>query len=431
MSKPLAERMRPQSLDEMVGQEQLTGPNGSLQRFIQQGRLPSIILWGPPGSGKTTLAHVISKELNMRYFALSAINTGVKELRKVIIDAKDQGLFNQQGTLLFIDEIHRFNKGQQDALLEAVEKGQISLIGATTENPSFAINNALLSRCLIFQLKALNSEDLKALIERALEKDIVLKQKDIKITEYASLIAYSGGDARKLLGILEYLSQVHSEEKLLINNALVKEAFKNNSVKFDKKGEFHYDTVSAFIKSVRGSHIDASLLYLAKMLIAGEDPKFIARRLVILAAEDIGLANPNALLLANSGMDAVHKLGMPEARIVLSQITCYLAASPKSNSAYVAINKAIESVRENGEFEIPIHLRNASSKLMKELNYGTDYLYPHDYPAGYIEQEYMPTKFIGYKFFEFGDNNNERRIQKNLKDLKGKNRHSRQNKEGS
>lgn len=410
-TKPLAERVRPQSTDEIIGQEHLLGPKRPLQTYIQVGRLPSTLLWGPPGTGKTTLAMALSRDLDMKFHALSAISSGVKELRKVIEKAKSHDLFQSKSTLLFIDEIHRFNKAQQDALLQAVEKGDVTLVGATTENPSFSVNNALLSRCIVFQLQSLSIAALRKVLRRAMNQDEWLQNRDLKIKSDKALLARCGGDARKLLNLVEYLATDANDSPLIIEDALVEQKLKNNQIQFDKKGDIHYDTISAFIKSVRGSDIQASIYYLARMIAGGEDAEFIARRLIILAAEDIGLANPNAILMANACLQSIQQIGMPEGRIVLSQCTIYLASSPKSNSSYRAIDKAIAFVKENPNHAIPLHVRNAPTKLMKDLGYGNEYKYPHDLPGNYIKQQYLPDELQGMHFFEFSDNSAENRLK--------------------
>ncbi|HPQ08570.1 MAG TPA: replication-associated recombination protein A [Bacteroidia bacterium] len=396
--QPLAERMRPKKWDEIIGQQHLVGQNGILTKFIQQNFLPSIILWGQPGVGKTTIALLLAQSLNRTLYSLSAINSGVKEVREVLEKAEKNLFTQQKSPILFIDEIHRFNKSQQDALLGAVEKGVITLIGATTENPSFEIVPALLSRMQVLTLTPLNKDEMQLLLDKAINDDKYLKQKKIKLKETEALMSFSGGDARKLLNALESVVQ-HSDDPVEITNELVHKVLQK-TILYDKNAEQHYDVISAFIKSVRGSDIDAALYWLAVMLKGGEDPLFIARRLIILAAEDIGLANPNALLLANACFDAVHKIGMPEARIILSEVTIYLAQSPKSNSAYLSIDNALEFIEKNGIQPVPLHLRNAPTKLMKELNYGLGYKYPHDYPNHIVEQNYLPEKLIGIKFFD-------------------------------
>lgn len=409
---PLAERLRPRNLDGYVGQQHLVGPKSVLRRFIESKNIPSMIFWGPPGVGKTTLANIIAKEVDRPFYILSAINSGVKDVREVIEKAKSQRFFNTPSPILFIDEIHRFSKSQQDSLLGAVEQGIVTLIGATTENPSFEVISPLLSRCQVYTLKHLEESELIGLVNHAIEHDIELKEKKIKVEEYDALIRFSGGDARKLLNILELL--VAATDEVTINNKMVVDKLQESTSMYDKDGEQHYDIISAFIKSIRGSDPNGALYWLARMLAGGEDPKFIARRLVISAAEDIGLANPNALLLANATFQSVHVIGMPEARIVLSEATVYLATSPKSNSAYKAINEAMEYVRNTGNLPVPLHLRNAPTKLMKNLGYGKDYLYPHDYPSNFVEQDYLPAEAKNTKFFEPQNNSKEREIRQRM-----------------
>lgn len=402
MTKPLAERLRPQTLDEYIGQKHLIGEKAVLRRMIDSGRIPSILLWGPPGVGKTTLAKIISNTLDAPFYTLNAVSSGVKDVREIIdLAKKSQGnVFSGGHTpILFIDEIHRFSKSQQDSLLNAVETGTVTLIGATTENPSFEVIRPLLSRCQLYVLQSLDEEDLRELIQRALSEDELLKTRKITIEEDNALLRYSGGDARKLLNILDLLVIAEDDKEIVITDKLVSEKLQENPAAYDKDGELHYDIISAYIKSVRGSDPDAAVYWLARMIAGGEDPKFIARRLVILAAEDIGLANPNALLIANAAFDTLQKIGWPEGRIVLSEATIYLACSPKSNSAYLAIDKALALVNETGNLDIPLHLRNAPTKLMKELNYGKEYLYPHNYPQNFIEQEYLPEKIKDKSFW--------------------------------
>lgn len=402
MTKPLAERLRPKTLDEYIGQKHLIGEKAVLRRMIDSGRIPSILLWGPPGVGKTTLAKIISNTLDAPFYTLNAVSSGVKDVREIIdLAKKSQGnVFSGGHTpILFIDEIHRFSKSQQDSLLNAVETGTVTLIGATTENPSFEVIRPLLSRCQLYVLQSLDEEDLRELIQRALSEDELLKTKKITIEEDNALLRYSGGDARKLLNILDLLVIAEDDKEIIITDKLVSEKLQENPAAYDKDGELHYDIISAYIKSVRGSDPDAAVYWLARMIAGGEDPKFIARRLVILAAEDIGLANPNALLIANAAFDTLQKIGWPEGRIVLSEATIYLACSPKSNSAYLAIDKALALVNETGNLDIPLHLRNAPTKLMKELNYGKEYLYPHNYPQNFIEQEYLPEKIKDKSFW--------------------------------
>jgi len=408
MSAPLAERMRPKSLDEYIGQEHILGKNCALRKAIDTGQIPSLILWGPPGVGKTTLAKIISNQLNRPFYILSAVNSGVKDVREVIEKAKNQKFFNTPNPILFIDEIHRFSKSQQDSLLAAVEQGIVTLIGATTENPSFEVISPLLSRCQVYVLKHLEETQLNLLIERSIKNDFELSKEEIEIEENEALLRFSGGDARKLLNILELVINSASGDKKTIDNKFVSSVLQNNQAIYDKSGEMHYDVISAFIKSIRGSDPNAAVYWLARMLDGGEDPKFIARRLIISAAEDIGLANPNALMLANTSFEAVHKIGMPEARIILSEITIYLASSPKSNAAYMAIKDAEHLVKDTGSLPVPLQLRNAPTKLMKKLGYGRDYKYPHDHDFNFIEQEYMPDKLTGTKLYRIQDNKKEK-----------------------
>ena len=390
--KPIAERLRPTTLDEYIGQQHLVGQGAVLRQMIDSGHIASFILWGPPGVGKTTLAKIIAYQLDTAFYTLSAVSSGVKEVREVIELASKDRLFNKQSPILFIDEIHRFSKSQQDSLLSAVETGAITLIGATTENPSFEVIRPLLSRCQVYVLKSLEKADLTKLLERALTTDVVLKERQIELRETEALLRYSGGDARKLLGILDLVTSAQPDGKLVIDNATITERLQQNPVAYDKEGEMHYDIISAFIKSIRGSDPDAALYWLARMIEGGEDPKFIARRLVISAAEDIGLANPNALLLANAAFDAVAKIGWPEGRIPLAEATVYLATSPKSNSAYMAINSAIDLVRRTGNLPVPLPIRNAPTKLMADLGYHDGYKYPHDYPDNFTPQQYLPDE---------------------------------------
>lgn len=392
MAIPLAERMRPTSLDNYVGQQHLVGEGAVLRSMIDMGNLCSFILWGPPGVGKTTLAQIIAHRLQRPFYTLSAVTSGVKEVREVVDRAGKSRFFNSGSPILFIDEIHRFSKSQQDSLLGAVERGVVTLIGATTENPSFEVIRPLLSRCQLYVLKPLTASDLIALAERALHTDTLLQQRKINLLETGALIRYSGGDARKLLNILELVTTAEEHEEINITDELVAQRLQENPAAYDKGGEMHYDIISAYIKSIRGSDPDAALYWLARMIEGGEDPKFIARRLVISAAEDIGLANPNALLLANAAFDAVHKTGWPEGRIPLAEATVYLAASPKSNSAYLGINKALETVRRTGNLPVPLHLRNAPTELMVQLGYHDGYLYPHDAPHSFVPQQYLPDE---------------------------------------
>ena len=399
MAAPLAERLRPQRIDEYIGQSHLVGKGGVFRRFIETKSVPSFILWGPPGVGKTTLARIVATELERPFYTLSAVTSGVKEVREVIEAAKRQQFFNSATPLLFIDEIHRFNKSQQDSLLGAVEKGEIVLIGATTENPSFEVITPLLSRCQVYTLKPMDDSQLAELLERALTTDEELKKREITVNQTEALFRFAGGDARKLLNILDILTSA-SEGAITIDNQTVTNALQQNIALYDKDGEQHYDTISAFIKSVRGSDPNAAIYYLARMLAGGEEPRFIARRLVILASEDIGLANPNALLLANACFDTVHKIGMPEARITLAETTIYLATSPKSNSAYMAINEALAFVSKDTTLRpVPLHLRNAVTGLMKSEGYGKDYKYAHDFEGGFVEQEFMPDTLKGKTFY--------------------------------
>ena len=419
MSAPLAERLRPQSLDEFIGQTHLVGKGAVLRRMIDAGRIPSLIFWGPPGVGKTTLAHIISKTVNAPFYQLSAINSGVKEVREAIEKAKSNRFFNDTAPILFIDEIHRFSKSQQDSLLHAVETGTVTLIGATTENPSFEVIRPLLSRCQVYVLNPLEKNDLETLLRRALTEDIILKEIEIDVQETDALFRFSGGDARKLLNILELTVQAGGDERVVITDKMVTERVQENPAAYDKGGEMHYDIISAFIKSIRGSDPDAAIYWLARMVAGGEDPRFIARRLVISAAEDIGLANPNALLLANACFDTLQKIGWPEGRIVLAETTIYLAASPKSNSAYLAIDAAIAKVEETGTLPVPLHLRNAPTALMKELNYGKEYKYAHDYENNFVHQEYLPKELKNSRFWESQQNPAEAKMAELMKKLWG------------
>ena len=412
--KPLAERLRPSTLEDYIGQKHLVGEGAVLRKMIESGNLASFILWGPPGVGKTTLAQIIASQSGRSFYSLSAVSSSVKDVRDVIESAEKNKLFNPKAPILFIDEIHRFSKSQQDSLLAAVEKGTFVLIGATTENPSFEVISPLLSRCRIYVLKPLEEEDLKYLINKALTEDEELKNKKVEIAEYDSLLLYSGGDARKLLSALELVLSTEEGEEIKLTNEMVKAKLQANLLAYDKQGEMHYDIISAFIKSIRGSDPDAALYWLARMIDGGEDPKFIARRLIISAAEDIGLANPNALLLANTCFDSVHKIGFPEARIILAETTVYLATSAKSNSAYLAIDEALAEVKRSGNLPVPLDIRNAPTKLMKSLGYGKHYKYPHDYPNHYVEQQYLPDALKGRTFWKAQDNDSETRIMNGL-----------------
>ena len=392
MSEPLAERMRPRTLDDYVGQEHIVGKNGVLRRMIESKHITSFILWGPPGVGKTTLAEIVAHMLDVPFFTLSAVTSGVKDVRDVIEKARKGRFFNSMSPILFIDEIHRFSKSQQDSLLGAVERGIITLIGATTENPSFEVIRPLLSRCQVYVLKPLDKNALTTILQRAVNKDVDLLKKNIQLQETSAMLRYSGGDARKLLNILELVVDAGKSDNIVITNAMVEERIQENPLAYDKDGEMHYDIISAFIKSIRGSDPDAALYWMARMIEGGEDPQFIARRLVISAAEDIGLANPNALLLANAAFDAVMKIGWPEGRIPLAEATVYLATSPKSNSAYYGIDAALEEVKKSGNQPVPLHLRNAPTALMSQLGYHDGYKYPHDYPDHFAPQQYMPDE---------------------------------------
>ena len=421
--KPLAERLRPTTLDDYIGQKHLVGPGAVLRQMIDSGHISSFILWGPPGVGKTTLAKIIAQHLDTPFYTLSAVNSGVKEVREVIDRATNGRFFSEQSPILFIDEIHRFSKSQQDSLLAAVETGAITLIGATTENPSFEVIRPLLSRCQVYVLKSLDKADLEVLLHRALTKDLVLKERHIEVKETEALFRYSGGDARKLLGILDLVTSASDADPLVIDNATITERLQQNPLAYDKEGEMHYDIISAFIKSIRGSDPDAALYWLARMIEGGEDPKFIARRLVISASEDIGLANPNALLLANAAFDAVAKIGWPEGRIPLAEATVYLATSAKSNSAYMGINNALRLVKRTGNLPVPLHLRNAPTKLMAELGYHDGYLYPHDYPGNFTPQQYLPNEVKDEVLWKPCNNQAEDRSRDRMNTLwKGKQR---------
>ncbi len=415
--QPLAERVRPKSLDDYLGQQHIIGVGSALRQAIQQNLLPSIIFWGPPGVGKTSLALIIASQLKRPFYSLSAINSGVKDVREVIERASDTNMFNQNKPVLFIDEIHRFSKSQQDSLLGAVEKGIITLIGATTENPSFEVISALLSRCQVYVLKSLEEKELVDLIHRAIKEDEFLSKKNIVVKEHEVLIRISGGDARKLLNALEITVNSSVDDQVIIDNDMVQKVIQQNLALYDKNGEQHYDIISAFIKSIRGSDPNAALYYLARMIKAGEDPLFIARRLIILASEDIGNANPNALLLANSCFNSINIIGMPEGRIILGQCVTYLACSAKSNASYSAIDAALEKVNETGDLSVPLHLRNAPTKLMKQLNYGAEYKYAHAFENNFIEQEFLPQELSGIKFYEPGKNLKEEEQRQFLKKL--------------
>ncbi|WP_272984606.1 replication-associated recombination protein A [Leeuwenhoekiella blandensis] len=420
MNTPLAERLRPKTLDDYLSQEHLVGDKGSLTSSIKSGVIPSLILWGPPGVGKTTLASIIAEESKRPFYVLSAINSGVKDVREVIDKAKNAGgLFTQKNPLLFIDEIHRFSKSQQDSLLAAVEKGWVTLIGTTTENPSFEVIPALLSRCQVYVLNPFSADDLRALLKRAMTQDSILSKKEIELQETEALLRISGGDARKLLNIFELLVTTETSEKVVITNAMVQQKVQQNTVMYDKTGEQHYDIISAFIKSIRGSDPNAAVYYLARMLEGGEDLKFIARRLIILASEDIGNANPTALIMATNAFTAVTTIGYPEARIILSQCVTYLATSPKSNASYMAINRAQQLVKQTGDLPIPIALRNAPTKLMKELGYGDEYKYSHDGAGNFIAQEFLPEQITNQKLYDPGANTREDGIRKFLKNRWG------------
>ena len=414
-NKPLAERMRPKSLEDYIGQQHLVGPGKVLRKMIDSGVVSSFILWGPPGVGKTTLAMIIAEQLKRPFYVLSAVSSGVKDVREVIQKAEGQRFFNTPNPILFIDEIHRFSKAQQDSLLAAVEKGTVTLIGATTENPSFEVISPLLSRCQVYVLKSQEKKDLEDLIDRAVTKDYYLSKRNITVKEKEAMISYSGGDARKLLNILELVVNGLGEGDIVIDNETVHRELHENPLMYDKDGEQHYDIVSAMIKSIRGGDPNAAVYWMARMLQGGEDPKFIARRLIISAAEDIGLANPNAILIANTCFEVVHKIGMQEARIPLSECVIYLATSPKSNSAYLAIDAAIATVKQTGNSPVPLHLRNAPTKLMKDLNYGLDYKYPHDYPGNLVEQPYLPEELKDKKFYQPQQNAQEVKILERLK----------------
>ena len=419
MNQPLAERMRPRTLDDYVGQKHLVGQGAVLRKMIESGRIPSFILWGPPGVGKTTLAQIIASRLEAPFYTLSAISSGVKDVREVIDKAKSTRFFNTVSPILFIDEIHRFSKSQQDSLLHAVETGVVTLIGATTENPSFEVIRPLLSRCQVYVLKSLDKEDLLSLMHKAITEDILLKEKKFDIKETDALLRFSGGDARKLLNIIDLLVSANEDEVVEVTDEAVVERLQENPAAYDKGGEMHYDIISAFIKSIRGSDPDAAIYWLARMVAGGEDPEFIARRLVISAAEDIGLANPNALLLANACFDALKKIGWPEGRIILAETTVYLACSAKSNSAYLAIDEALALVNRTGNLPVPLHLRNAPTKLMSELNYGKEYKYAHDYEGHFVKQAYLPHEVENERLWIGQSNASESKLIQYMKSLWG------------
>lgn len=414
MAAPLAERLRPQTLDDYIGQKHLVGPDAVLRKMIDSGRISSFILWGPPGVGKTTLAQIIAHRLETPFYTLSAVTSGVKDVREVIEKARNNRFFTQASPILFIDEIHRFSKSQQDSLLGAVEQGTVTLIGATTENPSFEVIRPLLSRCQLYVLKSLTKDDLLELLHKAVERDIILKTKHIEFRETDAMLRYSGGDARKLLNILELVVEADGTDQVVVTDAVVAERLQQNPLAYDKGGELHYDIISAFIKSIRGSDPDAALYWLARMIEGGEDPSFIARRLVISASEDIGLANPNALLLANAAFEAVMKIGWPEGRIPLAEATVYLATSPKSNSAYKGINDALQLVRQTGNLPVPLHLRNAPTQLMEELGYGKDYKYAHDYQGHFVEQQFLPDDIRNKRIWHAQENVAEAKLQERM-----------------
>lgn len=419
---PLAERMRPDTLDNYIGQQHLVGPGGIIRNMIESGRANSFILWGPPGVGKTTLAHIVAKSIGVPFHTLSAVNSGVKEVREVLTECEKEGsgLFANGRPILFIDEIHRFNKSQQDSLLGAVERGVVTLIGATTENPSFEVIRPLLSRAQVYTLKPLEEEDLDHLLNLAITTDSILKKREFEVLEKEALFRFAAGDARKLLNIIDLLEQSTPEGKpVVVSDVNISNSLQQNLLAYDKNGEMHYDIISAFIKSVRGSDPDAAIYWLARMVEGGEDPTFIARRLVILAAEDIGLANPNALLLANATFDALNKIGWPEGRIILAECTIYLATSPKSNSAYMAIDSALDYVRKTGNLPVPLHIRNAPTKLMKEMGYHEGYKYAHDFKNHYVEQQYLPDGAVGMRFWNPAVNPAEAKMDERMKNIRG------------
>lgn len=414
MSEPLAERMRPRTLDDYVGQQHLVGPGAVLRKMIDTGHISSFILWGPPGVGKTTLAQIVASMLQVPFYTLSAVTSGVKDVRDVIERAKSGRFFNSASPILFIDEIHRFSKSQQDSLLGAVERGVVTLIGATTENPSFEIIRPLLSRCQLYVLKSLEASDLLSLLHRAVTQDVELSKRHIHLQQTDALLRYSGGDARKLLNILELVISASTDDEVTITDEMVEERLQQNPLAYDKDGEMHYDIISAFIKSIRGSDPDAALYWMARMIEGGEDPKFIARRVVISAAEDVGLANPNALLMANTAFDVVNKIGWPEGRIALAEAVVYLATSPKSNSAYLAIDEALAAVRATGNLPVPLPIRNAPTALMKELGYHDGYLYPHDYPGNFVAQSYLPSELGNRRFWHAQHSPSEEKLYQRM-----------------
>lgn len=414
MSEPLAERMRPRTLDDYVGQQHLVGPGAVLRKMIDTGHISSFILWGPPGVGKTTLAQIVASMLQVPFYTLSAVTSGVKDVRDVIERAKSGRFFNSASPILFIDEIHRFSKSQQDSLLGAVERGVVTLIGATTENPSFEIIRPLLSRCQLYVLKSLEASDLLSLLHRAVSQDVELSKRHIHLQQTDALLRYSGGDARKLLNILELVTSASTDDEVTITDEMVEERLQQNPLAYDKDGEMHYDIISAFIKSIRGSDPDAALYWMARMIEGGEDPKFIARRVVISAAEDVGLANPNALLMANTAFDVVNKIGWPEGRIALAEAVVYLATSPKSNSAYLAIDDALAAVRATGNLPVPLPIRNAPTALMKELGYHDGYLYPHDYPGNFVAQSYLPSELGSRRFWHAQHSPSEEKLYQRM-----------------